>query len=143
VSGPSSSSRTRTARSAMTRIGEQRGSRAGQLAGIARGARLFGVTHPRRILAMAEKVGKNRRGRERRERGLVVLTLGGARPSSSTEGRRCSERGKCTGDDRGDPEARQLHGRQCSSTNFGEARWAKGGGIGWGMWRNEASRRRR
>jgi hypothetical protein len=46
VSGPSSSSRTRTARSAMTEIGERQGSRAGRSAGIARGACLFGVTQP-------------------------------------------------------------------------------------------------
>jgi hypothetical protein len=46
VSGPSSSSRTRTAQSAMTRICERRGSRAGRSVGIARGARLFGVTQP-------------------------------------------------------------------------------------------------
>jgi hypothetical protein len=36
---------------------------------------------------------------------LVVLTLGGAEPSSSMEGRRCSERAKCTGDGGGDPKA--------------------------------------
>jgi hypothetical protein len=42
--GPLSSSRTRTARSAMTRINERRGSRAGRSPGITRGTRLLGVT---------------------------------------------------------------------------------------------------
>jgi hypothetical protein len=41
---------------------------------------------PRRILATAEKGGENGRGRERGERGLLVLTLSAARPSSSMEG---------------------------------------------------------
>jgi hypothetical protein len=63
-------------------------------------------TAPRRIPTTAERGGENGRGREKRERGLATLTLSGARPSSSTEGRRCFERGKCIGDDGGDPEAR-------------------------------------
>jgi hypothetical protein len=85
---------------------------------------------PRRIPVMAEKGGENGRGRERREGGLAVITLGGARPSSSTEGWRCSEHGKCTCDDGGGPETRQLRGQRHSSANFGEARWVKGRGIG-------------
>jgi hypothetical protein len=91
---------------------------------------LWRDTAPRRMPTMAEKGGENGLGRERRERGLAVLTHGGARPSSSTEGWRCSERGKCTGDDGGDLEAWQLSGRRRSSANFSEARWAKGRGIG-------------
>jgi hypothetical protein len=65
---------------------------------------------------MVEKGGENGWGRERGERGLAVLTLGGARPSGSTEGRWCSERGKCIGDGGGGPEARQLRGRRRCST---------------------------
>jgi hypothetical protein len=67
---------------------------------------LWRDTAPRHIPAKIERGGENGWGREKRERGLAVLTLGGARPRSSTEGRRCSERGKCTGDNGGDPEAR-------------------------------------
>jgi hypothetical protein len=100
-------------------------------------------TAPRRIPMTTERGGENGRGREKREHGLAVLTLGGARPSSSTEGRWCSECGKCIGDGGGAPEARQLHGWRRSSANFGKPLRAKGRGIGWGMWRNEVSRRRR
>jgi hypothetical protein len=122
--GPSSSSRTRTVRSTMTGIGERRGSRAGRLTGIARGAHLFGMTQPQAHTGDGRKGRGEWAGERKRERGLAVLTLVGARPSSSTEGWRCSERGKCTGNDVGGPEGRQLRGRRRSSVNFDEARRA-------------------
>jgi hypothetical protein len=59
-----------------------------------RSSPLWRDTAPRCIPATVEKGGENERG----ERGLAVLTFGGAQPSSSTERRRCSECGKCIGD---------------------------------------------
>jgi hypothetical protein len=69
VSGPSSSSHTRTAWSAMTGISERRGSRVGRSARIARGTRLLGMTQPlgayrRRQRGEGRTGGGEKRGNE-------------------------------------------------------------------------------
>jgi hypothetical protein len=94
---------------------------------------LWRDTAPNRLPVTTEKGGENGWGRERRETGLAVLTLGGARPSSSTEGRRCSKRGKCTGDGGGDPKAHQLCERRRSSARHDRRRGEKLAGECGGM----------
>jgi hypothetical protein len=70
VSGPSSSSLTHTARSAMTEIDERRGSRTGRSAVISRGARLFGVTQPLGAYQRWQRREGERAGERKGEKGI-------------------------------------------------------------------------